>query len=434
MSLPSLRALPIAAALALTACPRGPSPGQAEQLSSFDYAWTRVRDTYPDPDFHGLDWSAIGDELRPRAAAARDAAELRPVLEDLFSRLGDSHFGVIPGGLAPPAPRGADGADADEVHIGGRGEVGLDLRLIDGALIVCRVNPGGAAERAGVRTGWRLTRIQHTDVAVLLDALGPEGAARSGRGVALARMSGPPGAALHLELTDGQGQLQSADLVRQETQAPWVTLGSLPPMPVHFESEVLPGGVGVIRFDLFMEPVPQRFTPAMGALLAAGVTGMVLDMRGNPGGVAPMAMGLAGHFFSERGLSLGTLRFRDATLKLVINPRAERFDGPLAVLVDHLSASSSEILAAGLQKLGRARVFGEQSAGMALPSTWEELPNGDLIQFVTADFTDPTGARVEGAGVIPDVNVPWTTEALLAGQDPALEAALAWLRSAPATP
>ena len=426
MSLHTLRALPILGALALIACPHGPSPGGSDQVSSFDYAWTRVRDTYPDPTFHGLDWMAIGDELRPRAAQAHDAAELRPVLEDLFARLGDSHFGVIPGGLAPPS-RAPDGDE--EVHIGGRGEVGLDLRLIDGALVVSRIIADGAAERAGVRLGWTLRRIGNTEVEHLLQALGPAGAERSGRGVALARMSGPPGATLRLELTDGQGEAHSVELLRQQTQAPWVTLGSLPPMPVHFESEVLEGGVGVIRFDLFMEPVPQRFTPAMRDLLAANVAGLVIVMRGNPGGVAPMAMGLAGHFFSERGLSLGTLRFRDATLKLVINPRAERFDGPLAVLVDHLSASSSEILAAGLQKLGRARIFGEQSAGMALPSTWEELPNGDLIQFVTADFTDPSGARVEGAGVIPDVNVPWTRDALLAGRDPALDAALAWLRA-----
>ena len=158
-----------------------------------------------------------------------------------------------------------------------------------------------------------------------------------------------------------------------------------------------------------------------------GVRGLVIDLRGNPGGVAPMAMGMAGYLIPTRGQSLGTMRFREATLNLVVSPRTPQFTGPVAVLVDGLSASSAEIFAAGLQKLGRATVFGEPSSGMALPSTWERLPNGDLIQFVTADFTDPSGARIEATGVVPDVVRPLTRAALLAGQDPALDAALAWI-------
>lgn len=416
--------------LVLLGCARSAGGDRALQIASFEYAWTRIRDTYPDPGFRGLDWQALGEELRPEAARARTAAELRPVLEQMFARLGDSHFAVIPGALAPDARAASGAAGGPPLPVGpGSGEIGVDLRLLDDRLIVSRVDPGSPAEAAGVRTGHALISVDGVSVAGVLASLGSAEERRAARGLLLARLTGPVGLPARLELEDGTGGVRVVEVPRVDAGAPWIALGSLPPVPVHFQTRTLEGGVGLIRFDVFMEPVPERFTAAMEGLIAEGVRGIVLDLRGNPGGVAPMAMGMAGHFFAQRGLSLGTLIFRESTWNLLVNPRAARFDGPLAVLVDGLSASTSEIMAAGLQKLGRARVFGEPSAGMALPSTWERLPNGDLIQFVTGDYTAPDGARVERAGVHPDELTPLTRAALLEGRDPALDAARTWISS-----
>jgi carboxyl-terminal processing protease len=81
---------------------------------------------------------------------------------------------------------------------------------------------------------------------------------------------------------------------------------------------------------------------------------MVIDLRGNPGGIGGMAMGMAGWLVDKPGQRLGTMYMRGATLNFVINPRAEAFNGPVAVLVDGSSASTSEIFAGGLKDLGRA--------------------------------------------------------------------------------
>jgi carboxyl-terminal processing protease len=97
--------------------------------------------------------------------------------------------------------------------------------------------------------------------------------------------------------------------------------------------------------------------------------------------------------------------------------------------VDEISISTAEILAGGLQDLGRARVFGSRSAGAALPSAIERLPNGDGFQYAFANYVRTGGQPLEGRGVLPDVEAPLTREALLAGRDPALEAALTWIRS-----
>jgi len=104
----------------------------------------------------------------------------------------------------------------------------------------------------------------------------------------------------------------------------------------------------------------------------------------------------------------------------------------LALVVDPLSASTTEIFAGGLQGLGRATVFGTQSAGQALPSVPERLPNGDILYHAIADFVGPTGKQVEGDGVIPDRVTPLLRRALVEGQDPALAAAITWAaRQAP---
>jgi carboxyl-terminal processing protease len=99
----------------------------------------------------------------------------------------------------------------------------------------------------------------------------------------------------------------------------------------------------------------------------------------------------------------------------------------VAILTDEMTASTSELFAGGLQALGRARVFGATSSGQALPSLMPRLPNGDVLLHAVADMKGPGGVRWEGPGVVPDMPAPVTREALLAGRDPALDAAVAWI-------
>jgi carboxyl-terminal processing protease len=155
--------------------------------------------------------------------------------------------------------------------------------------------------------------------------------------------------------------------------------------------------------------------------------GIVLDLRGNPGGLGIMAMGLAGWFVSEEGQVLGTMLGRDSKTQFEINPRLEPYTGKLAILVNGSSASTSEILAQGLKDLGRARIFGTRTMGAALPSEVIQLPDGDRFQYPEANYTSFKGRVLEGNGVEPDVVAAPTIAALLAGRDMALESALSWI-------
>jgi carboxyl-terminal processing protease len=122
-------------------------------------------------------------------------------------------------------------------------------------------------------------------------------------------------------------------------------------------------------------------------------------------------------------------------LRIAANPRlvdaagtrVQPFAGPVAVLIDEGSASASEVFAGGMRAVDRVRVFGSRSAGAVLPAIWDRLPNGDVLYHAFAEFVTATNERLEGHGVVPDHAVPVTRADLLAGRDPVLDAALAWI-------
>jgi carboxyl-terminal processing protease len=195
------------------------------------------------------------------------------------------------------------------------------------------------------------------------------------------------------------------------------------------DARTLPGGAGYVHFNAFLDP-PTLMPAFEGALSRfREAPGLVLDLRGNIGGIGLLAMGIGGWLVAERDRDLGAMTTREGTLRFVLHPRNPVFSAPVAVLVDEVSISTAEILAGGLQDLGRVRVFGSRSAGAALPSAIERLPNGDGFQYAFANFVRPGGEPLEGRGVLPDVEAPLTRDALLAGRDPALDAALIWIRS-----
>jgi carboxyl-terminal processing protease len=164
------------------------------------------------------------------------------------------------------------------------------------------------------------------------------------------------------------------------------------------------------------------------------VDGIVIDLRGNGGGVGAMVMGLAGHFTEDR-VPLGVMRTRTTELKFSSNPRrvdtsGERVDpyaGPVAILTDGLTGSASEMFAGGMQAAGRMRIFGDTTAGGVLPASMDRLPNGDVLYHAFGEFETADGTYLEGRGVYPDEPVALSREALLAGRDDVLLAAMQWI-------
>jgi carboxyl-terminal processing protease len=421
------RAVILALAWLLTAPTAAETPLAVE---TFDAAWTIVRDSHFDPKFNGVDWNAVRAELRPRAAAAATPTELRTVIREMLSRLGQSHFVLIPS--APDAPGGTNGDT--------RGDPGFDVRLVGRDTLVTRVDPGGGAAVAGVRPGWRLLAIGSKPVTNLVDAFPASTPERlqhveAWRAVEN-RLRGPEGSTVALTFDDGSGRSVAVNVERRPEPGQPVTVGHLPTMHVRVEAERqrTPAGaaVGVIRFNVWMTAVDAQFQHAVDDFRQSD--GIVIDLRGNPGGLAAMLMGISGHFLTERK-PLGVMKTRDTELRFVANPRlvsaagtkVQPFAGPVAILVDGLTGSASECFTGGMQSIGRARVFGQPSMGQALPALFDKLPNGDVLIHAYGDFVTADGTRLEGRGVIPDEQVPLRREDLLADRDAPLQAAFGWI-------
>lgn len=391
-----------------------------QRAETFRLVWHTVDDAYFDETFGGVNWRKVGEGYRDQLPTIANNEELRRLLQTMLGELGRTHFAILPREAAVFSP-------AERVRLG---TTGVDVDAVEGAVVIVRVDAGSSAARAGLRLGTRIDRIDGIAIAPLAAELraGRIEDARIGfylRAIVGARLRGAVGAQVQLESTVLGGETQSTTLTLEAHEGAWSEpVGNYPATPLQCETRRSDDGIGYLRFNVF---APALMKPIRTFLRGLKPTdGLIIDLRGNPGGVSEMAAGLAG-WLVERELSLGVMRLRRGTMSFGVYPQDGAFAGPVAILIDGRSASTSEILAAGLRDGGRARLLGERTAGAALPSLFRALPTGDLLQYAIADVRTPKGTMIEGVGVEPDEGVARTIADLAAARDTVVAAATAWL-------
>ncbi|HKP29422.1 MAG TPA: S41 family peptidase [Gemmatimonadales bacterium] len=418
----------LVALLALLASPLAAQANDTN-LATFDAAARIVERTHFDTTFNGVNWIALRDSLRPFAiGASRDS--VRTLIRVMLARLGQSHFSVFPSDVAE--------ASRDEA-VEESGTIGAELAYIGGRIVVERIEPDGAAKAAGVEAGWVVTEIGNAKVDSVVEGIRSRPGRysltlRAVRGVS-SLLLGPVESSVMVQFLDGHDRPVSRTMVRRADTGPPVKWGYFPTFFARFhahEERLDNTRAGVIWFSNWVVPLVRQVDSAVDAYRA--MDGMVIDLRRNSGGVAAMVGGVAGHF-TARPDTLGINQTRSSRMVFVANPRrstsdgrtVQPFAGPVAVLVDELSGSASEIFAAGMRAVGRVRVFGATSIGGVLPASWDRLPNGDVLYHAIGEFITPSGEHLEGLGVVPDEPVPLTRSDLLAGRDPVLNAAMRWI-------
>ncbi|HET6150381.1 MAG TPA: S41 family peptidase [Polyangia bacterium] len=389
--------------------------------SILDAAWKLVRDKHYDKSLGGLDWTAVRARYEPLALGAPSNAAFYRTLNQMIGELGQSHM-VISG---PGAEDGA--ADADEVATG-TADPGITVRVIENRPTITRVRAGSPAERAGLSPGFIVTQIGGRDLRLDPTSqrpLRPVEERFALRRRAQQRLMGPAGTKVSVAFLDNDDRPGQALLAREQPAAAPVELGYLPPLYPEVRVEQR-GDIGILAFNIFLlQPVMTDIKRAIDGFRARGARALIIDLRGNPGGQAAMAIPIVARLVSEP-LTLGTLQFRDFNQVLVARPemRVVPFSGAVAVLTDEGTASAAEILAAGLQEAKRGVVVGDVTLGAVLPSVIEALPGGAVMQYVVADFKTPKGVLLEGRGVVPDRRVIETRAGLRSGRDPVIDAAL----------
>jgi carboxyl-terminal processing protease len=405
-----------------TAVSQKPAQTDAREIrrQSFEKVWTTVNEKHFDPTFGGVDWRKMREIYEPKALAAKTDAEFHAVLNQMLGELKLSHFNVIP-----------RTASIETVQASG-GTIGAELKMIDGRAVVSRVAKDSTAEKANLKTGFIIEKIDGKSAAELLAPIEKILTERNEneriihlyQARTLERfLGGKPDSVVKIETSDGSGKTLVFDVKRYAaTSEMSEAMGNFPPQEVVFESKVLNGGdIGYIRFNMWTIPQMAKIRQAVREF--SGAKGIVFDLRGNPGGVGGMAPGVAGLLMNEK-TSLGSMTSRTTEQKFIVYPQTNPFSGKVVILTDYGSASTSEVFAAGMQEIGRALVVGETTAGGVLPSLFDTLPTGAIFQYAISDYKSPKNILIEKRGVVPDVEIKQTQKALLEGRDLPLEEAV----------
>lgn len=438
---------------ALPAQSRKADPGDAaRRRETFQLVWQTVKDQHFDPTFGGLNWDAVRNEFALRVAQTQSDRELHWLLQEMLNRLGQSHFVIIPPEnipvISPEEPEPAEGDEAPEEEVPElpsedginvteqlTNGIGIDLRIINGAAVISRVDSMSPAERAGLRPGFVLRSINGYRMRTILRMFAHDAVYQPmlkhqlPSEILHGYFNGPPGTYAHISYLDARNIVRRVSVKREKLKGEMSPpLQTLPPQFVEFESKRLRNGIGYIRFNVFAIPVMDKFCAALRSMSDA--PGVIIDLRGNRGGLLAMLYGMGG-LLATRQISFGEMKTRGGEIPFITVPQRKPYNGQLVVLIDGTSLSASEILASGLQESGRALVIGEQSGGSTLASVAKELPTGAILQYAFADFISWYGKRIEGHGVKPDIPVKLDRRSLLGGRDPQLEAALSAITPQP---
>ena len=252
--------------------------------------------------------------------------------------------------------------------------VGIQMDLREGWITVVAPLPGGPAERAGIRTGDRIVEVEGKSTAGWTSEEASK-ALRGAPGTPLGLTVERPGVTEHIPIR----------LKREEIRVSSVS-----------HERMLGGDVGYVDLTIFSEASARDLQAAIDKLRGQGMRKLVLDLRANPGGLLDQGVRVS-ELFLDPGQRVVSTRGRtpDATAEFTDDAREPWPDMPLVVLVDHGSASASEIVAGALQDQDRAVIVGLQSYGKGSAQTLFPVSGSGALKLTIAKWYTPLGRSID---------------------------------------
>jgi carboxyl-terminal processing protease len=255
--------------------------------------------------------------------------------------------------------------------------IGAVVSAQDSKIVIVSVFAGSPAEKAGVKAGDVILKINGKDITGLsLD-------------LAVADIRGPINTTVTIVILH-QNETEPVTLA--------ITRANVAIPSVYYKMQ---GNIAYIGISQFTERTETEIAPIITQLKAANAKGIVLDLRGNTGGYLDIVVQVASHFIPE-GVIV-KVRNSDGTID-IYNAKAglETTDLPMVVLVDNYTASGSEVLAGALQDYGRALIAGTVTYGKGSVNQLYPLADGSAIYITIARWLTPNDRLIEGQGIVPD--------------------------------
>lgn len=284
--------------------------------------------------------------------------------------------------------------------------IGALVSMEDGRLSIVEPFEGGPADTAGLMPGDIVLQVDDTPIENMSIY------------EAIALILGPAGSEVRLTILREGEEPFEVTVIRDRIDIPVV------------EWEMQPEGIGYVSMFDFSTDSTAKLSAAIEDLQSQGATGLILDLRGNPGGYLHEAVLTAGLFLPEDSVVLIERTNEDEVVLTPADYRAPEpiaADIPMVVLVDGGSASASEIVAGALQDYGRAVLIGEQTFGKGSVQLVHELSNGAELRVTKARWFTPNDNAIHGEGLAPDIVVELTVEDAEAELDPQLDRAVEYL-------
>ncbi len=255
--------------------------------------------------------------------------------------------------------------------------IGAYIGIRDEQLVIIAPIGDSPAAKAGIRAG---------DIVLEID-----GRTTSGMSTVEAALSirGPKGTSVRLLiLHQDETEPEKIEVVRAEIELP----------SVHFEMR---GDIAYINITHFSERTDEELSPVLQSIIQEAATGIILDLRSNPGGLLQTVVDVASHFLKE-GVVVNVVDNQGEYTAKVVKPKGVATDLPLIVLIDSYSASGSEVLAGALQDHARATIAGTRTYGKGSINILRPLRDDSALYITTARWLTPDGRLIEGEGIDPD--------------------------------
>jgi len=269
---------------------------------------------------------------------------------------------------------------------GAFGGLGIEISMKEGVLTVISPIEDTPAFRAGIKAGDQILKIDEkfTKDLTIMDAV--------------KRMRGTKGTKVTLTIMrEGFEKPKEFPLLRDVIQVKSVKF------------KTLDNGYGYIRIAQFQEKTDDDLDKALTALATENggkLSGLVLDLRNDPGGLLDQAVRVSEHFVDEGKMIVYTEgREKDSKMKFVSRKSVKQPNYPIVVLINSGSASASEIVAGALQDHKRAVIMGTQSFGKGSVQTIIPLSDNSGLRLTTARYFTPSGRSIQAKGIAPDITV-----------------------------